>query len=154
MDMPIIQLLVLAGIAIFLILRLRSVLGTRDGFERPPVSHSEDEDRRNSFEVIDGGPDRDIIDHAAVGARISVVALHYNPVPTSYLTLLMKELTLRGSIEYPPRFADAIDVLARRDLSALLTHRYPLERFGDALAALKGSRDCGKVLVTVDPSQW
>ncbi len=96
----------------------------------------------------------DIIDHAAVGARISVVALHYNPVPTSYLTLLMKELTLRGSIEYPPRFADAIDVLARRDLSALLTHRYPLERFGDALAALEGSRDCGKVLVTVDPSQW
>lgn len=71
MDMPIIQLLVLAGIAIFLILRLRSVLGTRDGFERPPVSHSEDEDRRNSFEVIDGGPDHDIIDHAAEGSPMA-----------------------------------------------------------------------------------
>ena len=34
MNSPIIQLLVLAGIAIFLILRLRSVLGTRDGFEQ------------------------------------------------------------------------------------------------------------------------
>ena len=77
------------------------------------------------------GADRvigDVIDHAAVGARLSVVALHYDPVPTSYLMLLMKELTIRGSIEYPARFADAIDLLARRDLSGLLTHRYPLER--------------------------
>nr|MCW1955765.1 Tim44 domain-containing protein [Roseobacter sp.] len=37
MNLPILQLLVLAGIAIFLILRLRSVLGTRDGFEAPNV---------------------------------------------------------------------------------------------------------------------
>ncbi|MGR3838247.1 MAG: Tim44/TimA family putative adaptor protein, partial [Cognatishimia sp.] len=35
MNSPILQLLVLAGIAIFLILRLRNVLGTRDGFEPP-----------------------------------------------------------------------------------------------------------------------
>jgi predicted lipid-binding transport protein (Tim44 family) len=37
MSSAIIQLLVLAGIAVFLIIRLRSVLGTRDGFEKPPV---------------------------------------------------------------------------------------------------------------------
>ncbi|MES2541458.1 MAG: Tim44 domain-containing protein, partial [Pseudomonadota bacterium] len=35
MNGSLIQLLVLAGIAIFLILKLRSVLGTRDGFEKP-----------------------------------------------------------------------------------------------------------------------
>ena len=35
MNSPLIQLLVLAGIAIFLILRLKSVLGTREGFEKP-----------------------------------------------------------------------------------------------------------------------
>ena len=34
MNNPILQLLVLAGIAVFLILRLKSVLGSRDGFER------------------------------------------------------------------------------------------------------------------------
>ena len=33
MNSPIIQLLVLAGIAVFLILRLRGVLGTREGFD-------------------------------------------------------------------------------------------------------------------------
>lgn len=64
MNSPIIQLLVLAGIAIFLILRLRSVLGTREGYEKPPVP-KQDERRRAGpdLEVIEGGPDRDITDH-------------------------------------------------------------------------------------------
>ena len=38
MNSPLIQLLVLAGIAVFLILRLKNVLGTREGFEKPPVT--------------------------------------------------------------------------------------------------------------------
>ncbi len=64
MNSPIIQLLVLAGIAVFLILRLRSVLGSREGFEKPPVPVADQSRRRRSdFEVIEGGPDRDIIDH-------------------------------------------------------------------------------------------
>lgn len=65
MNSPLIQLLVLAGIAIFLILRLKSVLGTRDGFEGPPRSEraGADEQRREAFEVIDGGPDYDILDN-------------------------------------------------------------------------------------------
>jgi threonine dehydrogenase-like Zn-dependent dehydrogenase len=93
----------------------------------------------------------DIIDHGPVGGRLSVVALHYDPIPTSYLMVLMKQFTIRGSMEYPPRFADALDLLARRDLAALITHRFPLEQFSDAQAMLEGSKDCGKVLVTIDP---
>lgn len=72
MNGGIIQLLVLAGIAIFLILRLRSVLGTREGFEKPPVSlPREAQGRRGGqreFEVIEGGPDADITDHVAEGS--------------------------------------------------------------------------------------
>ena len=93
----------------------------------------------------------DVLDHGSVGGRLSVVALHYDPIPTNYLVMLMKQFTIRGSMEYPPRFADAIDLLARRDLSPLITHRIPLEQFGDAVAMLEGSKDCGKVLVTIDP---
>ncbi|HKL45264.1 MAG TPA: Tim44/TimA family putative adaptor protein [Roseovarius sp.] len=65
MNSAILQLLVLAGIAIFLILRLKSVLGTRDGFEGPPRSQQAPgaPQRRDSFEVIEGGPDYDIIDN-------------------------------------------------------------------------------------------
>ena len=40
--------------------------------------------------------------------------------------------------------------LARRDLSALVTDRFPLERFDDALALLEGSKECGKFMVAVD----
>ncbi|MCF3592435.1 Tim44/TimA family putative adaptor protein [Rhodobacteraceae bacterium LMO-12] len=68
MNSPIISLLVLAGIAVFLILRLKSVLGTRDGFEAPPVQRTVEHDKRPEFEVIEGGPDHDIIDHVEEGS--------------------------------------------------------------------------------------
>jgi predicted lipid-binding transport protein (Tim44 family) len=69
MNSSLIQLLVLAGIAVFLILKLKSVLGTRDGFEKPPLPMDDAKPRaRKGFEVIDGGPDRDIIDHVADGS--------------------------------------------------------------------------------------
>lgn len=71
MNSPIIQLLVLAGIAIFLILRLKSVLGSRDGFEGPMQDGRREgptDSRRQDFEVIDGGPDYDIIDNVPDGS--------------------------------------------------------------------------------------
>ena len=68
MNSPIIQLLVLAGIAIFLILRLRSVLGTREGYEKPPVALPDSKKRARDFEVIEGGPDRDITDNVPAGS--------------------------------------------------------------------------------------
>jgi predicted lipid-binding transport protein (Tim44 family) len=62
--------LVLAGVTIFLILKLRSVLGTREGFEKPPAPIEDARARpvRRDFEVIEGGPDRDIVDHVADGS--------------------------------------------------------------------------------------
>ncbi|MEP1929650.1 Tim44/TimA family putative adaptor protein [Shimia sp.] len=69
MNSSILQLLVLAGIAIFLILRLKNVLGTRDGYEAPrEVSQQPAERRGPELEVIEGGPDRDILDHAEEGS--------------------------------------------------------------------------------------
>lgn len=66
MNSPLLQLLVLAGIAVFLILRLKSVLGTRDGFEQPPMPKAgADASSRRDFEVIEGGPDHDITDYVA-----------------------------------------------------------------------------------------
>ncbi len=66
MNPAIIQLIVLVAIAIFLFLRLRGVLGTRDGFEpkndplQDPIKPAE---KVTPFEVIEGGLDRDITDH-------------------------------------------------------------------------------------------
>ncbi len=68
MNNSLLQLLVLAGIALFLILKLRNVLGTRDGYETPPEERLERRAANSrNFEVIEGGPDRDITDHVADG---------------------------------------------------------------------------------------
>ena len=95
----------------------------------------------------------DVLSNGRVGGRLVVVALHYRPVPTSFLNLLMKQFTIRGSMEYPERFEDAIELLARKDLSALITHKLSLEEFGEGLAILEGSKDCGKVMITMGDAQ-
>ncbi len=89
----------------------------------------------------------DIIDRAGTGAHISVVALHYTPVPVNFLSVLMKELVIRGSINYPERFSDAIELLKRRDLSVLITDRFPLTEIDVALEKLSGNKECGKVMI-------
>lgn len=64
MGSQMIQIIILAAIALFLVLRLRSVLGTREGYEKPtePLPQPARRDRP-AFDVIEGGgPDRDISD--------------------------------------------------------------------------------------------
>ncbi len=72
MSSAVIQLIVLAGIALFLILRLRNALGTRDGFEKPPAQQPHSggpTTARRDFEVIEGGIDHDIADHVDVKGK-------------------------------------------------------------------------------------
>ena len=73
MDSAVIQLLVLAGIAVFLILKLRNVLGTRDGYEHPPEAApgpaAPSARPKRGFEVIEGGEDHDITDHVPASSE-------------------------------------------------------------------------------------
>ena len=69
MSNPLLQLLVLGAIAVFLILRLRGVLGTRDGFEAPTTP--DEPAPRKPFDVVEGTAepgDSDIADHAEPGS--------------------------------------------------------------------------------------
>lgn len=95
----------------------------------------------------------DVLQHGRVGGCLVVVALHYRPVQTNYVNVVMKQFTIRGSMEYPERFEDAIELLDRRDLSGLITHTMPLEEFGQGLALLQGSKDCGKVMITIGEAE-
>ena len=65
MGSQMIQIIILAGIALFLILRLRNVLGTRQGYEKPQGAPTTIPARRSDrpFDVIEGGSvDPDIAD--------------------------------------------------------------------------------------------
>ncbi len=90
-----------------------------------------------------------VLDNAGPGARLSVAGLHFDPVPTSFMAIMMKELTIRGAMEYPKRFEDAIDLLGRRDLSAMITHRHPLGDWPEVMRMVLGPPTFGKVLVTM-----
>lgn len=63
MSPAVIQLLVLAAIAVFLFLRLKDVLGSRDGFEPKINPEKPNSTKAPAFEVIEGGLDPDITDH-------------------------------------------------------------------------------------------
>ena len=63
MSPAIIEILVLAGIAVFLVLRLKNVLGTREGFEKPPLQETSPSKNNRDFRVIDGCEDTDITDN-------------------------------------------------------------------------------------------
>ena len=89
----------------------------------------------------------EILQHARGEARLSVVALHREPVPLSFLLVMMKQLTLRGAMEYPADFGETLALLSRRDLSPMITHRFALARFAEALAVARDAGASGKVMI-------
>jgi len=85
MNSPMIQLLVLAGIAVFLILRLKNALGTREGFEKSPELDAKSKKPSGpAFEVIEGGPDLDITDHAPEGSETAIALADMKRVEPSF----------------------------------------------------------------------
>jgi predicted lipid-binding transport protein (Tim44 family) len=84
MNMQLIQLLALAGIAVYLILKLRGVLGTREGHEAPRSESASPEAKRQKFEVIDGGSDPDIADHAEEDSDVGRALLAMKAVDPSF----------------------------------------------------------------------
>ncbi|MDG1530586.1 MAG: Tim44/TimA family putative adaptor protein [Paracoccaceae bacterium] len=70
MGSSMIQLLVLAGIAVFLILRLKNVLGTREGFEKPRAPQGQaQQSNRPQLEVVENGPDQDIAEYVEIDSE-------------------------------------------------------------------------------------
>ncbi len=59
----------------------------------------------------------------------------------------MKQMTLVGSMEYPERYETMLELISRRDPSAMITHRFALDDFVEAFA-IASSPDAGaKVMI-------
>jgi predicted lipid-binding transport protein (Tim44 family) len=167
MSNPMLQLLVLAAIAIFLILRLRGVLGTRDGFESPTLP--DEPAPRQRFDVIDGAAeeaDNDIFDHAEPGsanARALTAMKQAEPsfevgpflsgAKMAYEMILMAfergDLSeVRGFLA--PPVAEAFEsVIADRKANGLTTEAQFLGTRETALAAVEFNQDTRLAEVSV-----
>lgn len=84
MGNSMLQIIVLAAVAVFLIIKLRSVLGTREGFEKPAIP-AQPAPRAPKFEVIEGGVDQDIIDHAPEGSATATALSQIKSVEKSFV---------------------------------------------------------------------
>jgi threonine dehydrogenase-like Zn-dependent dehydrogenase len=91
----------------------------------------------------------DILQHAKGEARLSVVALHGPAIPVNFLLVMIKQLTIRGAMEYPKDYTDTLELLARWDLSPMISHRFPLERFPEAFEIARDPQAGGKVLIEI-----
>jgi (R,R)-butanediol dehydrogenase / meso-butanediol dehydrogenase / diacetyl reductase len=89
----------------------------------------------------------DLIRHARPRARISVVALHRQPEPVDFLSLMAREITLTGSMAYPDDYTEMVRMLTEVDLSPAITHRFPLARFEEALDTARDASVSGKVII-------
>ena len=92
-----------------------------------------------------------LVSQARGEARIVVVGLHKAPVEVNLVDVMMKELDLLGSIAQPADWNRMLDLLARRDLSAMVTHQFPLAEFQSGFSVAKDPSAGGKVMIQVDP---
>jgi threonine dehydrogenase-like Zn-dependent dehydrogenase len=103
------------------------------------------------FFEVSGAPSvlPSIIAMAPFHARVVMVAVHHAPVPVDWKMALGKELTLTTAMGYPDEFPEALAAIAAPgfDADALISHRFPLDRFDDALAAARNRGDSAKIMV-------
>jgi threonine dehydrogenase-like Zn-dependent dehydrogenase len=88
-----------------------------------------------------------IVGNACSEARISVVALHHGEVPINFILLMMKQLNISGSMAYPDDWTPMLEMLVESDLSPMITHRFPIESWDEALATAQDPAAGGKVLI-------
>jgi threonine dehydrogenase-like Zn-dependent dehydrogenase len=89
----------------------------------------------------------EIIGEARPGARLSVVALHREPEPVNFISVMAKQLTIRGSMAYPEDFGEMVRMLGEVDLSPVITHRFSLAEVEQAFAVAHDASVAGKVIV-------
>jgi 2-desacetyl-2-hydroxyethyl bacteriochlorophyllide A dehydrogenase len=89
---------------------------------------------------------------AKKGAKVGVVAVHKEPVPVDFLSVMSGELTIVGSMGYPDEiFEVTTDIVANWEkYGVIISHTFAFDDIEEALrtAATPGAAD--KVVVTFD----
>ena len=92
---------------------------------------------------------QDMLANMSHGARIAMLGLPDEPFPIDWKTVIFDQLTLRGVYGrqmYETWYMMTVMLQSGLDISPVITHRFPAERFEDAFAAIR-TGDTGKVLL-------
>lgn len=92
----------------------------------------------------------EIVRIAPFAARVIVVALHKKQASLDLMLVMMKELAIRGSIGYPQEFPEVIAMLRNPalDVGPIISHRFALKDFMQALATARNAAISAKVMIT------
>ncbi len=91
-----------------------------------------------------------IMGTARKNARIVVIGVHFAPVQLDMINFLMRQLTLSSSMAYTNEtFAEVCALLEAEEIdpSPLITHRFPLTQFKDAIQQAQRQDEAIKVMV-------
>jgi len=92
---------------------------------------------------------QDMLANMSHGARIAMLGLPDEPFPIDWKTVIFDQLTLRGVYGrqmYETWYMMTVMLQSGLDISPVITHRFPAERFEDAFATIR-TGETGKVLL-------
>lgn len=94
---------------------------------------------------------KSVLDVCKQGARLVVAGLHRTPVELDLMMVLMKELSITGSMAYPTEFPEVLDMLSNSelDLAAMVSHHFPLDEFDKAFAVARSPAAGAKVIIDI-----
>jgi threonine 3-dehydrogenase len=109
---------------------------------------------REGFDVgleMSGNPTalQDMLANMSHGAKIAMLGLPDEPFPIDWKTVIFDQLTLRGVYGrqmYETWYMMTVMLQSGLDISPVITHRFPAERFEEAFAAIR-TGETGKVLL-------
>jgi threonine 3-dehydrogenase len=92
---------------------------------------------------------QDMLANMSHGAKIAMLGLPDEPFPIDWKTVIFDQLTLRGVYGrqmYETWYMMTVMLQSGLDISPVITHRFPAERFEEAFAAIR-TGETGKVLL-------
>ena len=109
--------------------------------------------------VVDATGNRDVIEQCVPLTRNGGTVAFYgvsdeqDRVQVSPYEIFRREITIKGSFAEVSSFPSAIAALrnGRARTDNLITHRFPLEEYGDALEAVRSDKSAHKVVVVLHP---
>jgi (R,R)-butanediol dehydrogenase / meso-butanediol dehydrogenase / diacetyl reductase len=80
---------------------------------------------------------------------MSIIALHKAPIAIHPMIIMMKELTIKGSMGYIDEFDQVMEFMGsgKANLVPIITHRYRLEEIDTALQMAGSVGEVGKVMI-------